>query len=134
MPNLNTTNNLKLKTKSLKSNSLKDRTFDFSVQIIQFISKLPNQKIYWSLGDQLLRSGTSIGANVTEAQGSLSKKEFISFYHIALKSAKETVYWLEILQKSNLIKESELSWFIDESNQLVKMLTSSILTLKRNLN
>ncbi len=134
MPNLNTTNNLKLRTKSLKSNSLRDRTFDFSIQIIKLISNFPNKTVYWKIGDQLLRSGTSIGANVTEAQGSLSKKEFISFYHIALKSAKETVYWLEILQKSNLIKESELSWFIDESNQLVKMLTSSILTLKRNLN
>lgn len=134
MPNLKTTDNLELKTKSAKSNSLKDRTFDFSIQTIKLISNFPNKTVYWKIGDQLLRSGTSIGANVAEAQGSLSKKEFISFYHIALKSAKETVYWLEILQKSDLIKESELSWFIDESNQLVKMLTSSILTLKKNLN
>ncbi|MEK7553223.1 MAG: four helix bundle protein [Patescibacteria group bacterium] len=117
-----------------KTKDIKQRTFDFSIQTIKLISNFPNKTVYWKIGDQLLRSGTSIGANVTEAQGSLSKKEFISFYHIALKSAKETVYWLEILQKSDLIKESELSWFLDESNQLVKMLTSSILTLKRNLN
>jgi four helix bundle protein len=134
MPNLETTDSLKLKTNIPKSNNLKDRSFDFSIQIIKLISNFPNKTVYWKIGDQLLRSGTSIGANIAEAQGSLSKKEFISFYHIALKSAKETVYWLEILQKSNLTKESELSWFIDESNQLVKMLTSSILTLKKNLN
>lgn len=134
MPNFNTTDNLELESKNIKSNSLKDRTFDFSIRTIKLISNFPNKTVYWKIGDQLLRSGTSIGANVTEAQGSLSKKEFVSFYHIALKSAKETVYWLELLQKSDLIKESELSWFIDESNQLVKMLTSSILTLKKNLN
>ena len=134
MPNLETTNKLKLKTNSTKSSNLKDRSFDFSIQIIKLISDFPNKTVYWKIGDQLLRSGTSIGANIAEAQGSLSKKEFISFYHIALKSAKETVYWLELLQKSNLIKESEVFWFIDESNQLVKMLTSSILTLKKNLN
>jgi four helix bundle protein len=116
-----------------KKQDVKQRTFEFSLKIIRFISKLPNQKIYWSLGDQLLRSGTSIGANVTEAQGSSTKKEFISFYHIALKSAKETVYWLEILQKSNLTKELDVLSLIDESNQLVKILSSSILTLKKNL-
>ena len=71
---------------------LKYRAYNFSIGIIKFVSALPNQKIYRVIVDQLLRSATSIGANVTEAQAASSKRDFIKFYEIALKSANETKY------------------------------------------
>ncbi|EKE06417.1 MAG: hypothetical protein ACD_19C00014G0031 [uncultured bacterium] len=116
-----------------KTKDIKQRTFEFSLKIIQFISKLPNQKIYWSLGDQLLRSGTSIGASVIEGQGSSSRKEFINFVRIAFKSAKETEYWLKLFKESKLCINSEIDYLIQESIEITKILNSSILTLKKNL-
>ena len=94
------------------------------------IDTLPNKKAYWSLGDQILRSATSIGANIVEATGSLSKKEFIRFYSIALKSANETKFWLCLIrdsQKGNIKMASKL---LQEANELSKMIGASILTMK----
>jgi four helix bundle protein len=89
------------KLKSMKSKTpkpqLKHRTYDFSVTIVKFVSTLPKKQIYWTICDQLLRSSTSIGANIIEAQAVSSKRDFIKFYQIALKSANETKYWLGIL-------------------------------------
>lgn len=110
---------------------IKQRTFEFSLKIIQFISKLPNQKIYWSLGDQLLRSGTSIGANVIEGQGSSSRKEFINYVRIAFKSAKETEYWLKLFKESNLTTSNEVDKLTQESVEITKILNASILTLNK---
>ena len=121
-----------MQTQNNKKKDIKQRTFEFSLKIIQFISKLPNQKIYWSLGDQLLRSGTSIGANIIEGQGSSSKKEFINFIRIAFKSAKETEYWLKLFKESKLTTNSELDILVQESIEITKILNSSILTLKAN--
>jgi len=78
--------NLKLKTE------LKYRCYYFSIQIIKFLGNLPEKKVYWVISDQLLRSATSIGANVVEAKSASSKRDFIKFYEIALKSANETKY------------------------------------------
>lgn len=116
-----------------KTKDIKQRTFEFSLKIIQFISKLPNQKIYWSLGDQLLRSGTSIGANVIEGQGSSSRKEFINYIRIAFKSAKETEYWLKLFKESKLSTTAEIHVLLQESIEITKILNSSILTLKSKI-
>ncbi|HCR36011.1 hypothetical protein A2130_04175 [Candidatus Woesebacteria bacterium GWC2_33_12] len=121
-----------MQTQNNKKKDIKQRTFEFSLKIIQFISKLPSQKIYWSLGDQLLRSGTGIGANIIEGQGSSSKKEFINFIRIAFKSAKETEYWLKLFKESKLTTNSELDILVQESIEITKILNSSILTLKAN--
>lgn len=116
-----------------KTKDIKQRTFEFSLKIINFISKLPNQKIYWSLGDQLLRSGTSIGANVIEGQGSASRKEFVNYVRIAFKSAKETEYWLKLFKESKLGTDSEIDNLIQESTEITKILNSSILTLRSKI-
>ncbi len=86
--------NLKLKTE------LKYRCYCFSIAIIKFLKELPEKKIYWVIFDQLLRSATSIGANIVEAKSSSSRKDFIKFYEIALKSANETKYWLILIKES----------------------------------
>lgn len=116
-----------------KPKDIKLRTLEFSISIIQLISSFPNKKVYWTISDQLLRSATSIGANIVEGQGSSSKKEFINFMYIAFKSAKETNYWLELLEKSNLVKKEVVENKIQECLEITKILNSSILTLKQKL-
>jgi len=88
---------------NLKSN-IRYRSYQFSLTIINFVSNLPEKKVYWITGDQLLRAATSIGANLIEAKSSSSKKDFIKFYEIALKSANETRYWLSLLKNAKLEK------------------------------
>lgn len=127
------TKNEKLKTKNhnldLKSN-LRYRTYKFSLEIIKFCSKFPNSRVYWVITDQLLRSATSIGANIFEAKSSSSKRDFIKFYQIALKSANETEYWLCLLRDSKLTEVNEVEHLIGEVREISKMLGSSLLTMK----
>lgn len=80
--------------------------------------------------DQLLRAVTSIGANVVEAQASSSRKEFIKFYEIALKSANETLYWLAILRDGTAVNKEKVNAFIQEAKELANILGASVLTLK----
>lgn len=123
--------NLKSQNDNLnfKSN-IKYRSYKFSLLIIRFISGLPEKRVYWVIGDQLLRCATSIGANIVEAQSSSSRREFIKFYEIALKSANETKYWLCLLRDSDLIKKEEIGDLLNEAIELSKMIGSSLLTLK----
>lgn len=117
-------NNLKRKTE------LRYRCYDFSIAIIKFIDRLPNKKIYWTIADQLLRSATSIGANIIEAKSSSSRRDFIRFYEIALKSANETKYWLCLLRDATEAEKAHIKKLLQEAEEISKMLGSSILTLK----
>lgn len=114
----------------MKSNDLKIRTYDFSIEIIKFINSLLNKRAFWSIGDQLLRSATSIGANIIEAKASSSRKEFIKYYEIALKSANESKYWLSLLKDSYGELSSRCYELLNELNEICRMLNSSVLTLK----
>lgn len=114
---------------NLKANT-KYRAYQFSLMILNLVKVFPQTKIYYILEDQLVRSATSIGANIIEAKSSSSRKDFIKFYDIALKSANETTYWLYLLKDSKLIQEEKLESIIDEIKQLSKMIASSLLTLK----
>ena len=125
MSDLKTQNhNLNFKTNT------KYRAYRFSLAIIKFIESLPNKRIYWSIGDQLLRSSTSIGANMVEAKASSSKKEFIKYYAIALKSANETQYWLCLLRDSELVNKDTVVPILQEVTEISRMLGSSLLTMK----
>lgn len=122
-----------LKTKNDKLNlksDLKFRSYRFSLTIIKFVDSLPEKKIYWVISDQLLRSATSVGANIIEAQCSSSRREFIRYYEISLKSANETKYWLGLLKDANLVSERKVSGVLKEAEEIGKMLGSSLLTLK----
>jgi four helix bundle protein len=128
-----TTQNSKLKTQSNSSKrktELRYRCYDFSIAIIKFIDSLPNQKTYWVIADQLLRSATSIGANIIEAKASRSRRDFIRFYEIALKSANETKYWLCLLRDATKAERVNVNKLLKETEEISKMLGSSILTLK----
>ena len=112
-----------------KENFIK-RLVQFSVNIIRFSEKLKINRIFWPIADQLLRSATSIGANVVEAKSSSSKKDYIHFFEIALKSANETKYWLIVIQESAPeFKEASVNLY-QEADEISKIIGSSILTLK----
>lgn len=123
----------KLKSQKHNSNSksrdVKVRAYDFAIAIIRFINTLPNNRAFWAIADQLLRSATSIGANMMEAQSSSSKREFIKFYEIALKSANETKYWLSLL-KDSYPELKDCESLLNEVIEISNMLASGILTMK----
>ena len=90
------TQNANVKSQNMNLNpktDLRYRSYLFSIEVIKFINTLPDKKVYWVIVDQLLRCATSIGANIVEAKSASSRKDFIKFYEIALKSANETKYW-----------------------------------------
>jgi four helix bundle protein len=126
-----------LKTKSLKikdtaKNSkmdLKSRSYAFALEIIKLIDSLNGDRASRIIGDQLLRSSTSIGANIIEAKSSSSKKEFTSYLNISLRSANETKYWLELLRDSSRAK-GMVDSLLGEVSELSRMLASSIITLR----
>ena len=109
---------------------LKIRAKFFSINLIKFVGGLPKEQIYWIITDQLLRCGTSIGANIVEAQAGSSKRDFIKFYQIALKSANETKYWLEILKDATSADSAKINEFPQEATELANILGASLLTLK----
>lgn len=109
---------------------IKARTFDFSVRIVELYQFLRNEKKEFTLGKQLLRSGTSIGANIEEATAAQTKKDFISKMSIALKEARETNYWLRLLKRTGYIKKENL---IVESEEIMNILGAIIRTSKKNL-
>ena len=113
-----------------KKDQLKYRAYRFSVQMVTFVGGLPNQRVYWVIGDQLLRAATSIGANIIEAQAGSSKKDFTRFFEIALKSANETKYWLGILRDATDVDKETISRLLKETTELANILGASLLTLK----
>ena len=116
---------------SKKENIIIDKTFKFSLDIISLYKKLQNEKEY-ILSKQLLRSATSIGANVEEASAAQSKKDFINKMSIASKEARETKYWLNLLDKSNLT-QLNISPFLTEIEHIINILTKIIITAQTNL-
>lgn len=122
--------NHNLNPKTSNEKGLKARTYQFSKDVIAFVSEFPNTKVYWVISDQLLRSATSIGANIIEAQAASSKRDFIKFFQIALKSANESTYWLNLLRDSTKADQVEVSKLIKEVEEISKMLGASLLTLK----
>ena len=103
---------------------IKDRSFAFATRIVRLCVDLEaSPGVSRTLGNQLLRAGTSIGANVEEAHGSQSKPDFISKMSIATKEARETNYWLRLLAASEIVSAVDLADITDESHQLVAILT-----------
>ena len=121
--------NAKLKFKN-KNYDIKYRAYYFSIEIIEFLEKLPKNYIYQTIGRQLLRSATSIGANIIEAQAGSSRNDFKNFINHALKSANETKYWLCLLRDGLQAKSKEIEKLLSEADELSKILGASMLRLK----
>jgi len=109
---------------------IKLRAYKFSLVVIRFINDLPKSQTNKIISSQLLRSATSIGANIIEAQAGSSKKDFKNFMNVALKSANETKYWLCLLRDSGLVEKKKVSRLLQEAVELSKILGASMLRLK----
>jgi four helix bundle protein len=126
---------MKLKEKDVGySNALLAKSFNFAVRIVKFYKyETQRNNTLSSLLNQLLRSGTSIGANISEAQCSISKKEFISKLSISLKEAKETEYWIKLFKETGDINQKEYKSLILDCEELLKLLTSIIKSSKSTI-
>ncbi|WP_207492358.1 four helix bundle protein [Aridibaculum aurantiacum] len=116
-----------------KKNILKDKSFHFAVRIYKLFKYLNESKKEFVLSKQLLRSGTSIGANIREAYNASSKADFINKLSIAQKEADESIYWLELLKEVDLLTQEESNSIYGEAVELLKMIRSSIMTAKKNI-
>ena len=112
---------------------LAERTFAFGVQVVTLCRTLdrrePTSRI---LASQLLRSGTSVGANVEEAQASQSRADFLSKYSIACKEARETHYWLRLMSATGVMSAAGVGTLLDECNQLIAILTTIVKKVRSN--
>lgn len=109
---------------------LKKRCYLLSLKVISVSDSLPQKRSAWIIADQLIRSTTSIGANLTEAKASSSRLEFKKFHEIALKSSNEAKYWLELLLDAKLSDQKIINPLILELEEISKMLAAGIIKLK----
>ena len=116
-----------------KPYDIKHRCYYFSKEIVQFVSIAKFERVHFSIFDQLIRSGTSIGANIVEAKSGSSTKDFRNFYTIALKSANETKYWLCLIRDTidSNIEKDKINGLIKEADELSKIIASIIINLKK---
>ncbi len=114
----------------MKSNIIKEKSFSFALEIVDIYKYLSFEKREFVLSKQMLRSGTSIGANIREAEHAESKADFIHKLSIALKEANETEYWLDLLYQSEYLTISQFQNIKDQITQQLKLLTSIINTTK----
>jgi four helix bundle protein len=127
--------NEELEIRNMKTdNVVQQKSFAFSVRIVKLYQHIVAEKKEYVLSKQLLRSGTSVGANVEEAIGGLSKADFIARLGIAYKEARETVYWIKLLQATEYLTENESSSILADAEELLKILGSILKTSKQNPN
>ena len=116
------------------SNPITSKSFSFSIRIVKFYRVvLLRTKEFEPILKQLLRSGTSIGANISESQSAISKKDFVNKLHIALKESRETEYWLKLLNEADIIDSKEYLSLYSDCEELSKLLTSILKTTKNNM-
>lgn len=117
----------------MKPSILQTKSLDFAVRIVKFYRFLTQEKNEFVMSKQILRCGTSIGANCHESTNAQSEADFLSKLNIALKEADETHYWLQLLQRSDYITASEFDSLQQDLKELIAMLTSSIKTIKEKI-
>lgn len=114
-----------------KPNIIKDRSFSFALKIIELSRSLKKENHY-EIAGQILRSGTSIGANVEEAQAAQSKRDFVSKLSISSKEARETKYWLRLIKESKLANK-EVDELMKDCDELINILTKIVKTSSQNI-
>lgn len=112
--------------------NIRHRAFYFSKSVLQLVSETRHEKIYYSLFDQLLRSATSIGANLVEGTAGVSSKDYVNYHAIALKSANETKYWLCLIKDVNFIDKKKIEELIQEADEISKIIATIIINLKKS--
>ncbi|KQX06295.1 four helix bundle protein [Flavobacterium sp. Root420] len=117
----------------MRNNVIKDKSFDFAIRIVKLYQYLSTEKKEFTLSKQLLRSGTSIGAMVREAEHAESKSDFIHKFAIAQKEANESVYWLELLKATDYLNDNEFENINSDAIAILKLITSILKTTKSQL-
>jgi len=110
--------------------NIRQRSYDFAPRVVKFVRTLPKNTVGSELGRELLKSGTSIGANTEEATGGFSKRDFTYKMSVAYREAREANYWLRLLRDSGLSDSQELEYLTNESAEIKKMLRSIVKTSK----
>jgi len=114
----------------VKPNIIKEKSFEFAVDVVNLYKDLANNKKEYVMSRQLLKSGTSIGANVREAEFAQSKADFINKMSVALKEANESSYWLDLLYETEFLNEQEYQKFKLKSQEILRLLVSIVKTSK----
>ncbi len=115
--------------KDMEENAIQIKSYDFALRIIKLYQYLKNEKKEYTLGKQILRSGTSIGANIEEATGSISKKEFRAKMFLSYKEARETHYWLRLLKDSYYLENDLANSLINDVEEIKKILGAILKTI-----
>lgn len=115
----------------MKESILQQKAFEFATNIVLFYQDYSKNHKDNTLSKQLLRSATSIGANINEAKYGNSKSDFISKLHISLKETGESIYWIKLLKNTKLVKEAEANDLLYRAEEIKKMLVASLNTLKK---
>jgi four helix bundle protein len=105
---------------------IKQRTFQFGVRIVRLVGKLPRTVAGIEVGRQLVRAGTSVGSNTEEADGGVSRKDFVNHIRIARKEAKESRYWLNMIAAAGLLDDPEIGALTAEAGELVRILSGIV--------
>ncbi len=118
----------------MKDNIILDKSFEFAIRVVKLYKHLCDEKKEYVLSKQLLRSGTSIGANINEAQDGQSKADFIAKMSIASKEARESKYWISLLIKTDYLNKDDkhVQTLVNEIDEIVRMLTSIVKTGQEN--
>ncbi len=109
-----------------------DKSKDFAIRIVKLYKYLSENKREYVMSKQLLRCGTSIGANLSEALYGISRKDFLAKVSISLKECAETKYWLELLNQTGYLNDNEFKSIFDDCNELIKLLASTVITTRKN--
>lgn len=109
-----------------------ERSIEFAVRIVHMANSLPKTPAGYALASQVVRSRTSIGANLQEAQSALSKRDFIHSANIALKESRETYYWLIIVSRSELLPIKKMSLLLKENDEIIRILVTIVKNAKNN--
>ena len=115
-------------------NVVEEKSFVFAVKVVKAVRKLKEERREYELASQLMRSGTSIGANVAEAKHAQSKKDYVSKFSIAQKEASETRYWLRLLSATEMMVEEEITELVGDVDELLRIIVSIIKTTKERNN
>ena len=119
--------------KTKEDNIIAVKSYDFAVRCVKLYKYLCDQKHDYTIGKQLMRSGTSIGANLAEAQYGISKKDFLSKAYVSLKETAETMYWLEVLYRAGHLTDEQFNSMFNDCEELKKLFMSITKTTKNSL-
>ncbi len=115
----------------MKKDDLKDRTFKFSIDVIDLVELLPKSNATSVISYQILKSGTSVGANYRAAKRARSNKEFVAKINIVQEEADETLFWLEVIEAKKWVKNKVLEELLKEADELTAIFTSTLKTMNQ---